>query len=125
MTLTLSKSISYGENQNQIQIRKEYDGTYGPKDFLCQNGFLYILDSENGKLKVFDKSGAVTKQITIPKNTSSIEIEGSSQRMVFNENKLLVTDDQTSTAVLNEQKAENGNNFYRKSARFLREAGLG
>jgi hypothetical protein len=48
---------TWGENDNQVQIRVEPDARYGPQAFRVVEDQYIILDGENGKLKIFGHPG--------------------------------------------------------------------
>jgi cell wall-associated NlpC family hydrolase len=68
-------SIPYGQKENQICIRKESDGVYGPGSFLSLNKIFYILDSENDRLKIFSELGSLQKSIIIPKFSENFVVD--------------------------------------------------
>ena len=107
--------ISYGESSSQIKIRKEYDGTYGPRDFLCRNGALYIFDSENNKIKIINESGFVLKEITLPMNASNLVIDSSDRKIVFNGSKFAVKNSEKESDASFLKKEEEKYIIYRKT----------
>lgn len=64
--------IPYGDRQEQVKIRKENDGVYGPAAFLWFNDRLYLLDSENGKLKTFTKDGLFAESVNVSNNITTL-----------------------------------------------------
>jgi len=48
--------LPWGENNNEIGLRKAPDGQFGPMSFTVKDKKIFILDTQNKKLKVFENS---------------------------------------------------------------------
>ncbi len=48
--------LPWGENDNEIGLRKAPDGQFGPMSFTVKGEKIFILDTQNKKLKVFQDS---------------------------------------------------------------------
>jgi len=48
--------LPWGEKDNEIGIREAPDGQFGPMSFAVEDSKIYILDTQNKKLKVFQDS---------------------------------------------------------------------
>ena len=48
--------LPWGENDNEIGLRKAPDGQFGPMSFTVKGEKIFILDTQNKKLKVFQNS---------------------------------------------------------------------
>ena len=57
--------LPWGENQNEIGLRKAPDGQYGPMSFTVEGNSIIILDTQNKKLKIFHNSKLI-KLISLP-----------------------------------------------------------
>jgi hypothetical protein len=68
-------SFPYGNNDNEIGIRKEPDGTYGPTGFLNNTDLLYLLDAENNTVKIISNFGVLLNSIKVPSFSQDFYIE--------------------------------------------------
>jgi len=48
--------VPWGEHDNEIGLRKAPDGQFGPMSFIVKDNKIFILDTQNEKLKVFQHS---------------------------------------------------------------------
>jgi hypothetical protein len=76
-------SIPWGERRSEVGIRLESDGNYGPRSFDVSSALLYLLDSENRSVKVFEMGGQLQSAIIVPPFAEDIKVTGNQRIYVL------------------------------------------